>query len=62
MKDYAVKNGFVYVDYYSPMVNSEGGMKPELSPDGVHPNKAGYEIMAPLVEAGIAEALKKPMP
>jgi acyl-CoA thioesterase I len=62
LKDYAAKNGLVYVDYYSPMVNSEGGMKTELSPDGVHPNKAGYEIMAPLVEAGIAEALKKPMP
>jgi len=28
----------------------------------VHPNKAGYEIMAPLAEAGIAEALKKPLP
>jgi lysophospholipase L1-like esterase len=61
IKEYAAKNDFVYVDYYSPMANSEGGLKPELSPDGVHPNKAGYEIMAPLAEAGIAEALKKPM-
>ena len=58
MKEYAAKNGFVYVDYYSPMANSEGGLKAELSPDGVHPNKAGYDIMAPLAEAGIAEALK----
>lgn len=62
MKDYAAKNGFVYVDYYSPMVNSEGGLKAELSPDGVHPNKAGYDLMGPLAEAGIAEALKKPVP
>jgi lysophospholipase L1-like esterase len=62
MKDYAAKNGFVYVDYYSPMANSEGGLKAELSPDGVHPNKAGYDLMAPLAEAGIAEALKKPLP
>jgi acyl-CoA thioesterase I len=62
MKGYAAKNGFVYVDYYSPMVNSEGGLKSELSPDGVHPNKAGYDIMGPLAEAGIAEALKKPLP
>lgn len=58
IKEYADKHGLVYVDYYSPMVNSEGGMKAELSPDGVHPNKAGYDIMAPLAEAGIAEALK----
>jgi acyl-CoA thioesterase I len=62
MKDYAAKNGFVYVDYYSPMANSEGGLKAELSPDGVHPNKAGYDLMGPLAEAGIAEALRKPLP
>jgi len=62
IKEYAGKNGFVYVDYYTPMANSEGGLKAELSPDGVHPNAAGYAIMAPLAEAGIAEALKKPLP
>jgi acyl-CoA thioesterase-1 len=62
MKDYAAKNGFVFVDYYSPMANSDGGLKSELSPDGVHPNKAGYDLMAPLAEAGIAEALRKPLP
>ena len=62
IKTYAGKNSYTYVDYYASMVNSEGGMKAELSPDGVHPNKAGYEIMAPLAEAGIAEALKKSLP
>jgi acyl-CoA thioesterase-1 len=61
IKEYAAKNGLVYVDYYSPMVNSEGGLKKELSPDGVHPNAAGYAVMAPLAEAGIDEALKKPL-
>jgi lysophospholipase L1-like esterase len=44
------------------MANSEGGLRTELSPDGVHPNKAGYQIMAPLAEAGIAEAQKKSPP
>jgi lysophospholipase L1-like esterase len=62
MKQYAAKNGIVYVDYYSSLANSEGGLKAEFSPDGVHPNKAGYEVMAPLAEAGIAEALRKPAP
>jgi len=61
IKDYAAKNGLVYVDYYSAMDNGEGGLKKELSPDGVHPNAAGYAVMAPLAEAGIAEALKKPL-
>ena len=62
IKEYAAKNGFVYVDYYTSMVNEAGGLRAELSPDGVHPNAAGYAIMAPLAEAGIAEALKRPLP
>ena len=62
IQNYAAKNAIVYVDYYTPMANPEGGLKTELSPDGVHPNKSGYDIMAPLAEAGIAEALKKPLP
>jgi acyl-CoA thioesterase I len=62
IKQYATKNGIAYVDYYSSLANSEGGLKTEFSPDGVHPNKAGYEVMAPLAEAGIAEALRKPAP
>lgn len=62
IKDYAAKNGLVYVDYYSSMANGEGGLKAELSPDGVHPNKAGYDLMGPLAEAGITEALRKPQP
>jgi len=61
IKDYAAKNNLVYVDYYAPMVNTEGGLKSELSPDGVHPNAAGYAIMTPLAEAGIAAALKQPV-
>ena len=57
MKDYAAKNDLVYVDYYSAMATPDGAMKPELASDGVHPTKAGYDIMAPLAEKGIAQAL-----
>jgi lysophospholipase L1-like esterase len=57
MKDYAAKNNFVYVNYYDAMATADGGMKPELASDGVHPTKAGYAIMAPLAEKGIAQAL-----
>jgi lysophospholipase L1-like esterase len=57
MKDYAAQHNIVYVDYYFAMVNENQGMKSTLSDDGVHPNEAGYKVMAPLVEAGIAEAL-----
>ncbi|HMD44225.1 MAG TPA: SGNH/GDSL hydrolase family protein [Candidatus Acidoferrum sp.] len=62
LRNYAATKGLIYVDYYTPMANAEGGLKAELGRDGVHPNKAGYELMAPLAEAGIGEALKKPLP
>jgi lysophospholipase L1-like esterase len=62
LKSYAAKNNLVYVDYYTLMANAEGGLKADLGSDGVHPNKLGYEIMAPLVEAGIADSLMKPLP
>ena len=57
IKDYAASHGHVYVDFYSAMVDARGGLPEKLSKDGVHPNPAGYAIMTPLVEAGIAQAL-----
>jgi lysophospholipase L1-like esterase len=41
------------------MKDSQDGLPPNLSKDGVHPNAAGYAIMAPLAEAGIESALAK---
>ena len=58
IKDYAAKNHLVYLDYYPSLANEEGGMKSGLSKDGVHPNAAGYALMAPLAEKAIAEALQ----
>jgi lysophospholipase L1-like esterase len=59
LKGYAAKRRLVYLDYYSAMVDDKLGMKAELASDGVHPTKAGYDIMAPLAERAIAKALKK---
>jgi lysophospholipase L1-like esterase len=59
MKDYAAKEGLVFIDYHSAMANAKRGLKAELSDDGVHPNKAGYAEMAPLAEKAIAAALSK---
>jgi len=59
IKDYAIKKGFVYLDYFSPMADERHGLKAGLGDDGVHPNLAGYKIMEPLAEKAIKDALKK---
>ncbi|HSV09598.1 MAG TPA: SGNH/GDSL hydrolase family protein [Hanamia sp.] len=59
IKHFAEKNNFVYVDYYDAMVDERKGLPASLSKDGVHPNAAGYEIMEPLAQKGIAKALVK---
>ena len=57
IKNYADQNGIVYLDYYSAMADEHKGLPKELSGDGVHPNKKGYDVMAPLAEAAIKKAL-----
>jgi lysophospholipase L1-like esterase len=60
LTDYCAKNGYVYLDYFSAMVDEKGMLKHELAEDGLHPNPAGYAIMAPLAEAAIQKALSAP--
>jgi lysophospholipase L1-like esterase len=58
MRDYCEKKHYVFLDYYSAMVDANQGTKKELTIDGVHPNAAGYQVMTPLAEKAIAKALK----
>ncbi|MCU0447652.1 MAG: GDSL-type esterase/lipase family protein [Microscillaceae bacterium] len=58
LKEYARKNNWVYLDYYSAMVDERKGLKKIFSEDGVHPNQAGYRVMAPLAEQAINQAMK----
>lgn len=55
---YAKKNDIVYLDYYTPMVNEEKGLKKEYGRDTVHPNLEGYYVMETLVKKAIKKALK----
>jgi len=57
LKDYCAKNNIVYLDYFSALVDDKGMLKKDLADDGLHPNAAGYKIMAPLAEAAIQKAL-----
>jgi lysophospholipase L1-like esterase len=59
MKKYAAANGHVYLDYYSAMLDDTGVFKQELTYDGLHPNDAGYDVMLPLAEKAVAQALQR---
>ncbi len=57
MRRYAAEVGETYLDYHAAMADGRGGLPAATSTDGVHPNEAGYRIMAPLAEAAIQRAL-----
>jgi lysophospholipase L1-like esterase len=55
MRDYARRNGLVYVDYHSALRGAAGELNPALGNDGVHPNRDGYAIMRRLAEAALKQ-------
>lgn len=57
LADLARAKGHVYLDYFSALADSHGLLKPELNDDGLHPNAAGYAVMAPLAEQAIARVV-----
>jgi lysophospholipase L1-like esterase len=58
IRQYAARVGAVYLDYHSAMADERQGLRRDLTNDGVHPTRAGYAVMAPLVEQAIAKALR----
>ena len=58
MKKYAGDHGYVWLDYFSAMVDASGLLREELSEDDLHPNAKGYAIMGPLAEDAIKRALR----
>ena len=57
IKNYALKHGHTYLDYYTAMVDDKKGLNEKYTSDGVHPNKAGYKVMATLTEQAITKTL-----
>ena len=58
LKNYvATHTECLYLDYFGAMVDDKGLFKRDLAGDGLHPNAAGYKIMAPLADAAIEKAL-----
>jgi lysophospholipase L1-like esterase len=58
LAEYSRANGHVFLDYFQAMADPAGALLPTLNDDGLHPNAAGYAVMAPLAEKAVAEALK----
>ena len=57
LKEYAESNGSYYLDYFSEMVDDKRGLKKEYTPDGVHPNEKGYELMSSIAEKKLKSIL-----
>lgn len=61
LRRYCAEHGLFYLDYYSAMVDSQGRMRSDLTNDGLHPNAAGFAVMAPLAQDDIEKALSQPV-
>lgn len=59
IKAFAEANNMIYLDYFTPMVDENLGLKAAYTYDGVHPNLTGYKVMQPLAEQAIAAALRQ---
>jgi lysophospholipase L1-like esterase len=62
LRNYAASHGATYLDYHSAMADERQGLKAALTYDGVHPNEAGYRVMASLAQPAIEAALRTPEP
>lgn len=58
MQDYATKEGVLYLDLYSSVVDEQKGMKAIYANDGVHPTVDGYKVLEPLVENAIRKVIR----
>jgi lysophospholipase L1-like esterase len=59
IKNYAGSHGLVFLDYFSVTVDDKGFFRAEMTEDGLHPTIKGYEVMNPLAEKAISQALGK---
>ena len=59
LKDYCAANNLIYLDYFPAMIDDKGLLKRDLADDGLHPNKTGFAIMAPMAEKAIEASLQR---
>jgi lysophospholipase L1-like esterase len=53
LREVAAERRVVYADYFPALVDASAGLDDRLGNDGVHPNRRGYEVMRPILEAAL---------
>jgi lysophospholipase L1-like esterase len=57
IKQFADSRKMVFLDYFTATADDKGLFRGDLTEDGLHPTAKGYEIMNPLLEKAVAQAL-----
>ncbi len=58
LKRYAARKHVVFVDYYAVLSDGNDRFQTALTVDGLHPNRAGYAIMSPLIDRAVERELR----
>ena len=58
LHQWTAEKNLVFVDFYTPMVDEQLGLKLPLGYDPVHPNVAGYQVMEPILLEALDKVLK----
>jgi lysophospholipase L1-like esterase len=59
LRTFAASRDATYVDYYAVLSDAEGGLKPDYTPDGVHPATAGYAVMKAQAQRALSDAERR---
>ena len=59
LKSNAKKYDYIYVDYFSEMVDESGYLQKDLAEDGLHPNAKSYAVMASVLNAALKSTAGK---
>lgn len=54
VRKYAEERGIGWVDYHPALAAEDGSLRPEYTNDGVHPTRAGYDVMEQIILPALA--------
>lgn len=59
LKTLAGRYDIPFNDYYPALATDTGAIDPRYSDDAIHPNRAGYDVMEPIILATLRQILSK---